>query len=272
LTAVSANLAARVATAAIALPLLLAVLFLAPSWVGAALLGLACLVGLRELFGLFEARGIVPVALAGYVVLVLSFAEVASPRALPPLLPLMLLVTGGLALTRARTMSESITAAGLTFFAAAYIGSLGGCLAGLLLLEPAAQGPWRVVLLMAVIMIADTAAYFTGRAFGRRKLAPLVSPGKTVAGALGALGGGIPAAVAVCAWRLPSVPWPHALLLGLVVTVLGMGGDLVESLMKRWAGVKDSGTFFPGHGGMLDRVDSLLLGAPALYYYFLIRR
>jgi phosphatidate cytidylyltransferase len=264
----SSNLAARVATAAVALPLLLATVFLAPPAAGAAVLGLACLVALYEFFGLLRARGIVPLAAVGYAVLSLSFVDVAWPHVVPRLLPFMLLVTGGLALTRAGAMAESMTAVGLTFFGAAYVGALGGCMAGLLLPEPIAEGPWRLVLLMAIIMVADTAAYFTGRAFGRRKLAPLVSPGKTVAGAVGALVGGVAAAAAICAWRLPSVPLRDALLLGVVVSALGMCGDLVESLMKRWAGIKDSGTFFPGHGGMLDRVDSLLLGAPALYYYF----
>src|SRR5205085_1877419 len=98
------------------------------------------------------------------------------------------------------------------------------------------QGPWRVALLMAVIMTADVAAYFAGRLWGRRKLAPHVSPGKTVAGAVGALVGAVPAAVGMCAWRLPRVPLRDAVLLGLALASLGMIGDLAESLMKRWAG------------------------------------
>jgi phosphatidate cytidylyltransferase len=71
---------------------------------------------------------------------------------------------------------------------------------------------------------------------------------------------------------LPSVPMSHAIVLGVVVAALGIVGDLDESLLKRWAGVKDSGALFPGHGGMLDRIDSLLFGAPVLYYYFLYVR
>jgi phosphatidate cytidylyltransferase len=121
-------------------------------------------------------------------------------------------------------------------------------------------------------MVADTAAFFVGNAAGRRKLAPAISPGKTVEGALGGLAGGVAAAAAVRALGLPSVPLGHALLLGLGVAALGIVGDLVESLLKRWAGVKDSGTLFPGHGGMLDRLDSVLFGAPALYYYFALLR
>jgi phosphatidate cytidylyltransferase len=117
-------------------------------------------------------------------------------------------------------------------------------------------------------MVADSAAFFVGNAAGRRKLAPAISPGKTMEGAAGGLAGGIAAAVVVRSLGLPFVPLRHALLLGLAVAALGIAGDLVESLLKRWAGVKDSGVLFPGHGGMLDRLDSILFGAPVLYYYF----
>jgi phosphatidate cytidylyltransferase len=124
---------------------------------------------------------------------------------------------------------------------------------------------------MATIMVADTFAYFFGHAFGRHKLAPRISPGKTVEGGLAALVGGVLAALAVRQLGLPSLPLLDTVLLGLGVTILGTLGDLFESLLKRWAGVKDSGTLFPGHGGALDRLDSLLFGAPVLYYYLLYR-
>jgi len=95
-----------------------------------------------------------------------------------------------------------------------------------------------------------------------------VSPGKTVEGAAGGIVGGVVGALGVRALGLPSLPLTDALFLGVLVAGLGIVGDLDESLLKRWAGVKDSGTLFPGHGGMLDRLDSLLFGAPILYYYF----
>jgi phosphatidate cytidylyltransferase len=265
----SSNLATRVGTAVVALPALLAVFFLAPAWVGAGLIGAACVVALHEFFALLRARGIAPLSEVGYLVLALAFVDVARPDMLPPLFPIVMLVGAGLALRRAGTMPESVTAAALTLFGAAYLGALGGCMAGLVLLEPAADGPWRMVLLMAIIMTADTAAFFAGKRWGRRKLAPQVSPGKTIAGAIGALVGGVPAALLVSIAALPQVPARDAVGLGIAVAAFGMIGDLAESLMKRWAGVKDSGAFFPGHGGMLDRVDSLLFGAPVLYYYFL---
>jgi phosphatidate cytidylyltransferase len=125
-----------------------------------------------------------------------------------------------------------------------------------------------VVLLLAVIVVSDSLAFFVGHAIGRTRLAPGVSPGKSVEGALGGLLGGVLGALVVRHLGLPGLPALHAAGLGLAVAAMGIVGDLDESLIKRWAGVKDSGTLFPGHGGMLDRLDSLLFGAPVLYYYF----
>ena len=100
-------------------------------------------------------------------------------------------------------------------------------------------------------------------------MAPKISPGKSIEGAVAGLVGGALGALAVRELGLPDLPLLHTLILGVSVAALGIVGDLDESLLKRWAGVKDSGTLFPGHGGMLDRLDSLLFGAPVLYYYFL---
>jgi phosphatidate cytidylyltransferase len=134
-----------------------------------------------------------------------------------------------------------------------------------------AHSPWLVLAAMAIVWIADTAAYFAGRAFGRHKLAPQVSPGKTWEGVLGAL-----AAVAVYAVALvplavaagySGVVSPLAVgvwvALALLLVALSVEGDLFESLLKRNAGVKDSGRLLPGHGGILDRIDALLAAMPA---------
>ena len=265
------NLAARIGTAVVVLPLLLTAFFVGPAWLGVAVIGAACLAALQEVFGLIRARGLTPLAPVGYLVLALAFVEGARPDLAPPLLPAAVVVTLALALKRAFALETSVTAAALTFLGAAYLGALGGCMAGLVTLPPVGQGPWRVVLLMAVVMTSDTAAFFSGKLWGRRKLAPLISPGKTIAGAIGAMVGAVPPALLVRKWGLPDVPVLDMVLLGVGVAALGMVGDLAESLLKRWAGVKDSGTLFPGHGGMLDRLDSLLFGAPVLYYYFLLR-
>jgi phosphatidate cytidylyltransferase len=267
------NLAARIGTAIVVLPLLLAAFFLGPPWLGAGIVSLACLVALQEFFTLVKGRGFQPLPAVGVLVMALVFVEVArvGHRPWPPAMPVVMMVAvGAAAVGRVGTLADRLAAVALTLLGALYLGALGGCMAALLLIPPVRSGPGRVAFLMAVIMISDTAALFVGRAWGRHKLAPNVSPGKTVEGAVGAVVGGIPSALLVRAFAFPEMPIAHAVALGAVIAVVGIVGDLGESLMKRWAGVKDSGTLFPGHGGMLDRLDSLLFGAPVLYYYFLL--
>lgn len=266
-----ANLARRVATALLVLPPLLAALFLGPPALGVALVALAALVGLREFFRLLEARGLKPLAPAGLLLAAAMFTDVARPASAPwwPLAALVLLAA---MLLGGQEGALSVPSAAGTMLGASYLGALGGTIAALRVLEPVGRGAWRLVLLLAIIMVADTLAFFVGHAAGRHRLAPRLSPGKTVEGALGGLAGGVLGALAVRALGLPEIPLAHAVGLGLGVAALGIAGDLDESLLKRWAGVKDSGALFPGHGGMLDRLDSLLFGAPVLYYYFLYVR
>jgi phosphatidate cytidylyltransferase len=128
------------------------------------------------------------------------------------------------------------------------------------------------MLLLTTIMTGDSAALFVGTAVGRHKMAPRISPGKTWEGLAGGLAGSVAGALVVRQVALRWLPLSHAVVLALLVALAGTAGDLAESLLKRWAGVKDSGALFPGHGGMLDRLDSLLMGAPVLYYYLLYAR
>lgn len=129
-------------------------------------------------------------------------------------------------------------------------------------------GPQVLFLLLLTIIASDTGQYYSGRAFGRRPLAPAVSPKKTLEGALGGFVSGALVLVVVGQWWLPSVPVGLRAMLGLAAVALGIGGDLFESMLKRSAGVKDSSTLIPGHGGILDRIDALLFAAP-VYYVFL---
>jgi phosphatidate cytidylyltransferase len=233
----------------------------------------ACAIGLWELFGMLAAGGLPPLKAVGALSAAVLFLSIAMPvTAVAPAVPAIILAVASAALFRANAMSTSVPAAAATLFSAAYVGALGGALAALRVIPPAEEGAWRVTLLLAIVMSSDTFAYFTGSAFGRHKLAPLVSPGKTVEGLAGGLVGGIVAALVVRQLGLPVMSVAAAVMLGIVVAAFGTVGDLVESLLKRWSGVKDSGTLFPGHGGMLDRLDSLLFGAAVLYYYFLYAR
>jgi phosphatidate cytidylyltransferase len=136
---------------------------------------------------------------------------------------------------------------------------VGGLLTALPLLQrDLPQGPLWVTVTIAVTFANDTGAYFTGRALGRHKLAPAISPGKTVEGAIGGLVGGTGMMLLARATFFPMLTLADALAIGVASGVLGPSGDLLESLLKRAAGAKDSGRLIPGHGGVLDRIDALL--------------
>ncbi len=124
------------------------------------------------------------------------------------------------------------------------------------------QGPALLLFLLVLIWVADSGAYFAGRAFGRHRLSPLVSPGKTWEGAAGGLAGAVICGLAVDRLGLASVSLLPLLSLCVLTTLVSIGGDLWESLLKRQAELKDSGTLLPGHGGVLDRIDSLTAAAP----------
>ncbi|HXU62556.1 MAG TPA: phosphatidate cytidylyltransferase [Polyangia bacterium] len=154
---------------------------------------------------------------------------------------------------------------GSAVFSVLYVGGLAAPLA--LLQRDAAHGRAWVLLAVAVTFGNDTGAYFAGRALGRHKLYPKVSPAKSVEGAVGGMAASV---IIMFALRATLCPWltvGDCLAVGVVAGVIGPIGDLVESLMKRAAGVKDSGRLIPGHGGMLDRIDALLFVAAWVYVY-----
>ena len=167
------------------------------------------------------------------------------------------------ALTAYPSLENGLLFVSRAWFAVFYVGF---CATHLILLYSLAQGVYWLLYLTAVTVFSDTGAYYVGRIFGKAKLYPALSPGKTRVGAVGGVLVGMFGGLAVGAIFLPGVDYVMLALLGLGLSVVGIAGDLLESLLKRAAGVKDSGTVLPGHGGMLDRCDSLLLTAPTLYY------
>jgi phosphatidate cytidylyltransferase len=143
----------------------------------------------------------------------------------------------------------------------------GLAVTGFMVILPAALAfvvlePLEVLLLLGLVWIADSAAYFVGRAWGRRKLAPEISPGKSWEGAIGGTAGALVYAI-ICGTFIEGLFWVPYLLAAALLAVLSIVGDLFESAVKRQAAVKDSGTLLPGHGGVLDRIDSATAALPA---------
>jgi phosphatidate cytidylyltransferase len=147
---------------------------------------------------------------------------------------------------------------------------IGLSLGHLLLIRALPDGAWLIFFVVLVTWAADTGAYIAGKAMGRHPLSPLVSPKKTYEGLAGGMGLACLGAVVARGWFLPAISLTSCLVLGVLLTLAGLAGDLAESAMKRSTGVKDSGALIPGHGGMLDRLDSLLFTGPAFYYYVAI--
>jgi phosphatidate cytidylyltransferase len=140
-------------------------------------------------------------------------------------------------------------------------------LSHLVLTRALPHGVAWVFMLLFVVMCGDSAAFYVGTAIGKHRLYPAVSPKKSIEGAVGGLVGSVCGALLARFLLFPELAIGHAVAVALLLGVLGQVGDLFESMIKRSCGVKDSGTIIPGHGGVLDRLDSILFAAPALYYY-----
>ena len=127
-------------------------------------------------------------------------------------------------------------------------------------------GPEWIILLYALVWVSDSMAYYVGKGFGKRKLYSAVSPNKTIAGAVGSIAGGVLCALFLSYALIPLLTQSSALVIGIMIGFTTIIGDLVESMFKRDAGMKDSGVIIPGHGGILDKIDGVLFGGPVLYY------
>ena len=260
------NLTVRLLTSAVAVPLLLCLLFMGPALGWAALIFVATGLAAYELFAMTATGDRVAqsfgVGSTLVVALTLYFAS-HDPRALLTLALLVPILGLLVALLRAKDIAGS----GLRMMTLAagpwYIGAL---ITTTSLLRRDFGAGW-VLLVLSIAWLADTGGYFAGRRFGRAKLYPSVSPNKTWAGLYGAVFGSTLAGAAASLFYLPQLPLLHGLGLGFLGGAVGQLGDLVESLLKRSVGVKDSGGIIPGHGGILDRIDAVLFVAPMTYLY-----
>lgn len=275
----------RIVSALVLAPVVLALVWLGGGWT-AGLLAAAVAIGIREIVAIFQAGGLHPrrlVALAlglGFVV-----SAIVRSRGGGDLSGAVLaLGTIGalLAEIARRDRAGALGAWAVSLAGAVYAGWL---LSHFILLREFNGVPLRpnplaglridpgaawVFATFAVTWAADTGAYFAGRAFGRHKMAPLLSPKKTWEGAAGGALAAVGAGFGIVALLGLPVGPGAAVVLGLIGAVGGTFGDLAESMLKRQAGVKDSGALIPGHGGLLDRIDSLLFTGPLVYYFLLL--
>ncbi len=186
-----------------------------------------------------------------------------------PLLPLLLFATVGVlfiySILFPGDIKRAVVSTGMMVAGVVYVAYP---LSYFIPLREMEDGRLWILFVLFVLWAGDMSAYYVGRRFGRHRLAPLVSPGKTVEGAVGGICGGVGCAV-VFDTLFTGMGLGGVFILGLGLSVLGMVGDLSESLIKRGGGVKDSGTIIPGHGGMLDRIDSMVFAVPFTYYYIL---
>jgi phosphatidate cytidylyltransferase len=292
----------RIATAAALIPIVLLIVLRAPLPVLAAVVAVVALLAAREFLQLSRHYSVQPLWAPTYIYVALLFVFLAlNGISGKPLIATTSFMVGMgfsaalapfvfLVITMARRdFSTSLPAAAASAFAFGYVALPLG-----LLVQVRQQwaGAILLVYLLLVVWAGDTAAYFVGRTFGRHRMTPRVSPKKTWEGAAGSMLGSLLVGWAFLANAQPISsallqahliqrrdgyfalqPWPlfTILVLTAVINVAAQLGDLVESLLKRGAGVKDSGALLPGHGGMLDRIDALLLAAPVIWFYTALR-
>lgn len=218
------------------------------------------LLAAREFLGIARRTGLTPTAVSTYAFVAVACwcSSVPEPRG-------ELLVAAGLALLLIEVVlrGRSLSAASTALTGGIYLGVPLGALVAV----HALGGREAVLLLIGTIVASDTSQYYTGRLFGRRRLAPAISPKKTVEGAVGGVAFGTAVMVVAGGLVFPSARRSTLVSMGFAVVLLGICGDLFESRLKRAAGVKDSSTLIPGHGGVLDRIDALLFATPAFYLF-----
>ena len=263
----------RVVSAAVLIGALALVLWAAPWWATVVLTAIVAAGAGVELAGLAAAAtgGHVPPTFAGVSAAAATLAFVFSTvrgaplgvEALGAMLLVIFLASALVTLAVYPPGPATLTYAAVMGLAPLYLGLPLGAAACL----HAMFGPHPLTWLIAVIAGSDSAQYYAGRAFGRRKLAPRVSPAKTVEGAIGGFIVAPIAGVLIGRWAMPELAMGATAVLAAGLTLFGMAGDLFESLLKRSAGAKDSSALIPGHGGVLDRIDAYLFAAPVFYLF-----
>ncbi len=270
----------RIYTALILIPLVLLLVFMGPGWLFTMTVAAVAALAAWEFLGLAEKAGATPPRIAVVLAVLALFASnLRWPIQNPATLGTLGILSLGLLVycTLFRPVEQLMADVSASIFCLFYIGFTLLVLPALRE-NPEGNGPSLVTFLLCAVWAGDTAALYVGRAWGRHKMTPKLSPNKTWEGALASMGGSLLSTGVLLGlsqllqmWDVGWLSyaggrWWYWLGLSTVVNVAAQVGDLVESALKRSAGVKDSGSLLPGHGGVLDRIDALLLAAPVLWY------
>jgi phosphatidate cytidylyltransferase len=267
--ALSSNLAQRILTAVVVLPLAIAAIVIFPRGGPFGLAALLCLAGMIEAHTLLSRASHEASWVSFFPGLALFLEMSGGPGSVSGLTIAAVVIAAFFAVLRADRRTIPLLASEAAGAVCGLLIGLGaGSFSALATLAPIEQGTARLALLLSVVIACDVCAYFVGRAVGRHKLAPQVSPAKTIEGAIGGLLGAAIASAMVATQLFKDRSLIFVISIGVVVAAAGIVGDLLESLFKRYVGAKDSGTLFPGHGGALYRMDAFILAAPVLYAFF----
>ena len=276
----------RLLTAIVALPVLILSVILpyllpqypAANWLFLLIAGLALGAGLFEFFTLtkkLELKADAGIAYLGAAAFFVTFLFDAPAKAQDLLILTVALFLILVLITQTfrfqADFSKMLTGVGVTVLGVLYIAFLGGFLISMRVGFTETLVPHLSTKLIGffflVVMGADTGGYYIGKNFGKHKLVPKISPGKTWEGVIGGIIFSSVFAAIASATFFPELPYKISIPLAIVMTIIGLFGDLAESAMKRGSGAKDAANILPGHGGLLDRLDSLLFNAPILYYF-----
>ncbi len=261
----------RELTALVLAPIAVYIIGWSHAYVFDATIALIASLALYEFLILGRRKGYeLPIALCMLLTLFIIVAFVLEPVSVEMGVFLTLLVVPASYVFSRKALDDALPSSAIAVMATLYVGMLGGSLIRLRNDFAPNIGPKLVYFLVLVVWLGDAGAYYVGKKFGRRALSPRISPKKTIEGGIGGIAVAILTAVIIHFTFFREFPLVHAIIAGVILSIAGVIGDLAESMWKRSAAVKDSGTLIPGHGGFLDRFDSVFFTTPILYVYWVL--
>jgi len=261
----------RELTAAVLSPIAVYIIGWSHAYVFDATIAVIAVGALYEFLILGQRKGYqLPLTICILVMLFIIAAFVLEPISVEMGVFLTLLIVPATYVFSRGALEEALPSSAIAIMATLYVGMLGGSLIRLRNDFPQSIGPKLVFFLVLVVWLGDAGAYYVGKRFGRHLLSPRISPKKTIEGLIGGIAVSVLTAVVIHFTFFQAFPLVHAIIAGIILSLAGVIGDLAESMWKRSAAVKDSGTLFPGHGGFLDRFDSVFYTTPILYVYWVL--